>query len=475
MLFSYNSLGQVYDSYTKKGFKTIIVGDETNIIDEKYKTIKEKIIARTVLYDPDLELQISDFIYNRYKNILVDSFLKNYKNKLIDFIIALRINNLRTISFIIDNYIYALSKLGNNVRDEFNEFILKNIIIITNEYKLGKITIDSLDRRNDLVGFPNSYWTNKWSRERDKKTEESYLDYFYGKYITVPEFYNFKLIEELLDFILTGYLDTDKLQMEIKSKFSDDLASESEKVYKFLSQNLFEIEEDELIGKFDAFINFLQDGEYNALNLPYIYTFIKFIHEKNFISNWKYDIKQIINSALEKLINNDVIPAYSEPFLSNREYHKNGKDDYYNELCIKIKESSLLKKHKTDKEDITILFKQIVSDNQSYYEMLRNNRTLFQNIVNAKLESLFFELNNKGIKTIEMHIHNSILIISNAGEYLYAEKNALEKIITFIESNIDSYSQKLNHLRIVRLNVTVHGKDSKNSPFIKAFYRVSCF
>jgi hypothetical protein len=87
----------------------------------------------------------------------------------------------------------------------------------------------------------------------------------------------------------------------------------------------------------------------------------------------------------------------------------------------------------------------------AYPKLLYNNYTFFQDIVKTETEKYFLELNNKGIGILQLYIRHNIMRISNAGESFYDEKIALEKIIENIQLKITNCSQKLNHLRIVRL------------------------
>jgi len=446
-------IGQIYENYTKKGYKTIFVGDETNIDKKDYHTIKEKVIRRTISYEPEKILHIKDFINNQFSNSKYKYYLDKNNDKIIDYIIKLNITNLRTVSFIIDNFIFVYDKLDDDMKNKFDDFILKNIIILINEYKLGEITILDLNDKKNLKNYPNSYYIDKAMRERGTDISRTYLDEFHERYIISPIFEDFRFVEELFNYILTGYLDDEKLKREIKILFYDEYISESEKVFNFLIRYLVEIEEDELIENLEKFISFIKNGDYHITKLPYIYTFLKLVKDKKYIAEWSYDIENIIRSSLSQAAkNHDMIPEYIDQLSFNQKYHDIEKDDcFYNEIIEEIKNMSYNKRDEYEKAKIIKIFQAIISNDRTEYSELYHKNTFFQDTVKAKLENMFFELTNKGITIIETYLEHRFLRIGNAGEYSYNEKKALETIILFIENCINNDTRKLSHLRKVRL------------------------
>jgi hypothetical protein len=335
------------------------------------------------------------------------------------------------------------------MKNRFSDFIFKNILLLTNEYKNGNLT--DINNKNQLKNYPNAYYMNVALRNRGTEIEETYLDYFHDRYITNPLFDDFKFIEVLFNFILTGYLDIDKLEKEIKSLFYEEFIPESEKIINFLTHNLPYIEEEELLSDLDKFICHLERGEYNIYRLPYIYTFLNFIEKKNFIANQHYDVERTINIALSEAVKNqNMVYDEIDHFTLRQKYSEIELNEvFYNELLENIEKQTSNKKAKSKKEKIKKIFQLIISNDQAFYEQLYCNNKFFQDIIETKSEYLFFNLSNRGISTIISYLHSNIKRISNAGSVSYNEKPALEKIIEYMESNMDSYSKKFNHLRNV--------------------------
>ena len=218
--------------------------------------------------------------------------------------------------------------------------------------------------------------------------------------------------------------------------------------------NIHDFEEDELKKHIAEFIYYIKKGEYHIIDLPYIYTFLKHIQDSNYITNSPYDIEEIINVSLTEVIKNkDMIPEYVDPIYLNQKYNDTEQNDiFYIELTKKINELSYNKRTGYEKEKIIEKIRSIFSGDPSCLRKLYDNTSFFEDIVKAKIEYIFFDLTNKSIKILETYIYERFLRIANAGQVYYNEKKALEGIVEYIENNYGDYSEKHDHLRIVRLS-----------------------
>jgi hypothetical protein len=446
-------IGLIYESYSKKGYKTIIVGDETNINNDKdkYDKVKEKVIRRTISYEPEKKQQIESFIDHQFNDSIFKEYLDKNKDKLITYIIMSGEINLRTISFVLDNFLFVFDKLNDKMKIRFGDFIFKNILLLTSEYKNGYLS--DMKNEKELMKYPKVYYMNLALRKRGSKIERTYLDDFYDRYLNIPIFNDFKFIKDLYNFILTGYLDITKLEKEIKSQFYDEFIPESEKAMNFLTYNLVDLEEEELLNGLEKLIGHLGKGEYGIYRLPYIYTFLNFIKKRNFVADWHYDIEKIISVSFQEAVKNSSM-VYEEVdlFTLQQRYSEiELNEDYFNKLLEDIKKETSNKKSESKKARIDKIFQLITSNDYTFYEQFYSNNKIFQDIVETKSEYLFFSLSNRGISIIISYLNNNIMRISNAGVSSYNEKPALEKIIDYMEANIDSFSKEFNHLRNVHL------------------------
>jgi hypothetical protein len=448
-----DTIGLVYENYTKKGYKTIFVGDETNIKDDKYDVIKEKVIRRTVSYEPNRKVQLDSFI--RYKNYdgKTKIYLEKNKEKIINYFIELQILNLRTVSFVLDNFTIVFEKINVDMREKFGDFLFKNILILTNENKIGNITIENLRDRRNLDNLSSIYYIDAIRQHNGEKPERTYLNDFHDKYLKNPNFSDFRFVKEIFSFILTGYFDVNKLVNELKSLFHDEFIDDSEKTYRLLIQHWGELEEDEIKMEIYNLVKYLEEGKYHASKLPYLYTFLKSVQINNFLCDWNYDIEKVINTSLSVLSQKpDMIPDNAELLEHHNKFDENEPNDlFYNYLVEEIKKLSTQKKIPREKNKMEKTFQAILSNDGSYSDLLYSNHTFLQEIIKTKSENYFLSLNNKGIGIFQSYIYNRFFQFGNAGLTSYDEKPALEKIINYIEQNINNPSYNLNHYRVVRL------------------------
>jgi hypothetical protein len=347
-------------------------------------------------------------------------------------------------------------------------------MILTNEYKSGNIS-----NKEELTGLENFYLLSEIKKLNGEKTKRTYLNDFHDKYMTNPTFGDFKLISEIFDFILTGYFDADKLDKEIKYLFYDEFLEDSEKTYRLLIRHWKDLEEDEMKTEVDKLIEYLKCGKYHIVQLPYLYTYLKFIQENKFLASWNYDIEKTINDSLLILSQKtDIIPdSFEFTEYSDRHYEKKEDDKFYDSLIKQIKKLSEQKTISKENQEVEDIFKAIISDNNQekliktgniyqtmmfnnkpYYDLLYKDNEFFQKIVKTNTENYILKLSNKGIRVLQEYIDSSILRISNAEKN---NKPALEKIIGYIEQNIKDNLQNLDHYKINRLKELI--TDMKNA------------
>lgn len=429
-------MGLIYENYTKKGGKTLFVSDELNIDDNNYKKIKEKIIRRTISYEPNLQELIKSLIEN--KNIESDK-TKMFEDKIslfINYLELLEIRNLRTISFIIDNYSQVINKQEIEFIEKYSNFIFINIMILTKEFKEGKISSQNINDKKNLDKLKNNYLMFGMDNKKEDNKDKPYEVIFYEKYNKKYSL-NYIFVNEIFNFILTGLINHVELKKEIIQLFETTKSEEDIALDKL--SNIRKKEEEDLKNSCEEVFNFMKKGYYSLLKLREIYTLLMFIQEKEYISDWKCDIEEIINKAFDqssKISKNipsnkdlDYLPFFNNNYLENK---------FYKELSKKIKDKSMNKDFHDNKDKINNIFNLAKQNSKKTEEALRKyqHSMLFKDIAETKLISRFFELNNCGLYFFESFLYYDILHISNAGEYGYHQKNSIEKISKFLNENI---------------------------------------
>ncbi|MHA1661185.1 MAG: P-loop NTPase fold protein [Promethearchaeota archaeon] len=440
-------MGLIYENYIKKGGKTIFVTDEEKIKDKKYKKVKEKVIRRTISYEPEFNLQFDSFI-NTYNFTQEQKLhITKLKVKFINYLLLLEIRNLRTIAFIFDNYFEVINKLNSNFIEKHGDFIFTNIMILTNEFINGAISLNDIKTKKGLNEITKYPFFIGFSEKKDK--DKSYAEKFYEKY-NLNLSLNFVFVAEIFNFILTGYLEIDNFKKEISELF-DDLSE-----IKLAQNKLRDFrysEEKDLIDSMEVVIKYSKDGYYLLSDLPYLYTLLMFLKEKGYIESWSYNVEEIINNAFtESEKNPEKIPTMMDirdglhPFDP-----KQTTNMFYNDLVQRIKDKANEKNLNEKINKLNQIFDFAQDDNPKILSVLRDYRhyELYNDIENSKLMNRFFDLNNKGISFFESQLHYDILRVSNAGEHGYSQKSSIENLIEYLEGEISD--RDLPHMRKIRL------------------------
>ena len=456
-------LGSIYDSYIRKGIKVFFIVDETKIQDNKqFNEIKEKYIRYTILFSPDYKNQINDFIKNKYQNNSSQEYLIKNFDFLIECLTVYQINNLRTISFIFDNFIKILQIVNNNFINKYRETIFKVILAISNSYKKGDITINNLNDNCGLKSFPI---LRVYSTDDDINKTKSFPELFYDQFYQAFG-HDFVFIDSIFNLILTGVIHEQALNNDLKRLFEDNRPEEV-KVLTSL-QNFRSIKNEDLMIMFPKFINFIEEGKYHLNDILNIYSVLEFYYKKQYIEDFNYNIKKIINMSIEKIKNNpSLIPSkieYTDHFhlfyddVKTTEVYK-----LLQQKIIKIitENDSEIKKSKFIK-----LFKLLLDEdsnfiresNESYYSHL------FIHFQQYDIYKDFHKLSNKGIRLLESYLYENIIRNSKASQYDYIQidsmifiKEYLEKfdnnqdICHFLKMRfkdlVSQFEQAINHIK----------------------------
>ena len=438
-------LGLIFENYVKKGVKTLFISDESNIQDKAYLVIKEKIIRRTISYEPSFDKQIMSLINNKYneysrKNILIENIeiYLNLFNKL-------QVRNLRTICFIFDNFLTVINSIDDKYIEKQKNFLFTNIMVLTIEFKKGNISISNQHDKKGLdsiTQYPFFFGFDK------KEEEKTYADSFYEEYVKQLGL-NFIFVNTLFDFVLCGYCDIPGLENELDILFYNTKSKEEQVIINIGSYR--EMEEEELKSTLDELVIYAKNGLYHLYKLPYIYSLLMYHESRKYISDWPYDVENILDEAFNKSIQNlDNVPKIFDLDI-NLYDDQQRQTTYYNKLISLIKMEC--DKRQFDDKNIVIkeIFELAISNDDSVYNKLNeySHSELFKDIVTTGSENYFLRLNNAGIRYFEYYINEDILRITNAGEYGYSQKEPLEKIVQFVSKNIETLD--VNNMRKKRL------------------------
>lgn len=425
-----NLFGHIFDCYTAKNVKTIFISNETEIKDEDYRTRKEKIIRRTISYEPCFSEQFETFFKNKYPD--KESLLDAYKEFFISRLSKKGVRNLRTIAFIFDNFFEVINGVDENLlRESFNQLFI-DVLLLTDEYKLGKITKEDLSDYKHLNDLGLAYQL----KLKNKENEDSYATLFYQTY-NQSSGLNFLFLKSIFDYIVTGYLNRDLLNHELNQIYNK--FSEEEKAYRKL-QDFPLLEENEVTKLISEIIGYLNSGKYHLAIILKLYISFKAIQDREYISSFNQNLEELFTNAIEESSKDaENIPMGDRYVMEDIFFDNSLKEDQtYIKLSNLVKEKASYKQSNNKVEIIKKIFSDANSNN-IYPERYEFGR-LYYDIVYFELEELFFSLNNKGIAYFQSLLHDDVIRVKNPWETDKLSKESLKKIKSYIEINIEKQS-----------------------------------
>lgn len=147
----------------KLSFKVLVISNSNEIEEKNYGKIKEKVIGRTITFSHDKSM-IGDILLNKSRS----SFIKSKINWILDILTVVysdfSLLNLRTLFSIVDNYEFVEDKLENKIselsfekKNKIKESLFLNVFVLTNEYKLGRISLKDLPELKE-IDYQRSFW-----------------------------------------------------------------------------------------------------------------------------------------------------------------------------------------------------------------------------------------------------------------------------------------------------------------------------
>lgn len=430
--------GFIFDNFTSKGIKTIFISNELEIKDAEYVSRKEKIIRRTISYLPNFNKQINSFLNVRFAE--QENIINLHKDFFVSRLLKKNIRNLRTIAFIFDNFFYVLDNISDkDIKYSAFEMLFINILLLTDEYKQGRITKEDLKDYKKLNDVNLAYFN-----ATQEKTQ-TYASIFYSTYNSASGL-EFTFIKPIFDFIITGYLDKKSLNQKLVQLYKP--YSEQEEAFRKIN-NIQELEQDELLSLKNQVISYMKKGEYHIIVLLKLYRILKYIKERNYLDNFSEDLRELFLDAFEKCVaNENNVPEYDDMMFDTFSLDTEIRSDpVFLELKRKITEKSLAKHSNKIKKNIDLLFEE--ANSREIYVKEYQRGELFSDIVNCNSIDNFFMLDNYGISYFQSYLRQNILNTDKPWQTDRKSKAALISIKEYIESNLETKAP--NHMRKQRL------------------------
>lgn len=440
-------LGFINNFIEHKKLKSIILSDESKISKDKtYYNIKEKVIERTINFEPDIEYVISQVI-KKYENENNDyyKFLVEYEKVITDFFVSYKINNIRIITF----FLKSLNKIHPSLCGIERQYILEILFfasIISTEFKLGRLISNDNNNPKGIqhidMHFPNLFNKKESFGEPIVKTEKeekpkSYEKKFYDTYLT-DRISDYFFYPSIYKYILSGFLKGQELDNEIKKRYPEIISDEISSFRKLLNYKFRELSNKDFIETEIKVREYATQGKYNIYDYAQITKFYYFFSDNNLIDLSIDDINTFIDSGLSiskkrKQINDTI--------FSNL-MHFGDEDKRVAEIKKKIKNIHNDIKNELDEIKAKDLIEIIKSDNQEilvkYFTDNNFSKTVFKYLDIEQLCIAIIETSNRQLYDFT-EILGSRYISTNIGEFLFEDFEPLTELNELLRTKMDSF------------------------------------
>ncbi|WP_034042194.1 P-loop NTPase fold protein [Wocania ichthyoenteri] len=438
-------LGLINEYTEHKNAKVIIFSAEEEIDDESdYNRIKEKVVGRILNYTANY-----NELFNSYVENVADSnfseFLASNEKPIIHFFKNHNIQNLRTFGFYLEN----LNQLYKYYKDESETEVDRMLFftaLISNEFKNGELTITNLEDKkgiddfmlfidlddvvNGMIGTPIK------SKDVDGE-EKSYSEKFIDKYLSSQnEKDRYVFSNSIYEFVLTGYLDEDKLKHEINTRNGKSSSSKEENAYNTLmGYNFRVLENDELEKAISEVLDYAEKGKYKMYSYQTIFSNLTF-HIK--IGSLDVTEEELITLLLKGL---DISKTNSEVNISEISHimhfrKKEDLNDIENKILELHNEKRNNEKYNKANKIFEVIDQELVEVDDFFNEVINSENCLFEFIDPNSFFNKMIGLKNK-----------NLLVFSNAlfDRYKKGYLEFPEKELPFFETQkelITNYSNQ---------------------------------
>ncbi|SMC68181.1 P-loop NTPase fold protein [Moheibacter sediminis] len=438
-------LGYVNNFVEHKNSKVIFLSDESKILDkdENYNSIKEKVVGRILNFKNNLSDSFP-LLFEKYidTNPEFYAFLKEKKEFIYSLLTEYKQENLRNIAFYLEslNKIYPFIKNHANYSDE----VLLFTLIITLEFKTGNLTsndfedfkgYDDINSAFSLFNFSQLLNDNHSNNEAKKEEPKSELELFHEKYlqnnISIYCFY-----PSIYQYILTGYLDTDKLSNELTSRYPIEIPKETTAFRKLLNYNFRHLPNDEFTELFSEVLEHSKNGKYSIYDYLQISNFFNYFSNNKLINLSLQEIQEVLSNG----INIAKLREESDKRLYDSIFHFGTKD--YDQVIVElIKEahkSIIAKKEKIKVNKLIIALSEdnseLVTDIFSEYQV---RKELFELLKPDELFNALQSIKNETLSEFNLLLSDRYKSV-NIKDFLSSDLAFLEELNSLIVRKLNN-------------------------------------
>jgi len=438
-------LGQIFDNFIDKGIKTVVIGDVTRLQDqEQFNKIKEKIFRQSITFAPDFDKLFWNFISNRYINLEISNFLKNYYTIIRDFF-KNNEDNLRTIAFCIDQFkkIYYMREKFKNVKEYLRD-IFFSLSILGLEYKSNRLTDQNIEKIKQLSS-ENPIAVNK-------QQKDPYMMVFRQRYLNTDK-YKFYYVESLKDFIIKGLFDPKEFSKDL-NRIITKADSIKEQLLKEISC-FYEFEQKDLKKKVLKLYEYVELGEFTTEKYPYIYTLVKHILDRQYLDSFDSIDEELFLKGMERAITRNSFEktsAKQNPDEFIQSYDKKFEDRFFHKLREMI--ISAMETNYRDFVELNI-GKIVEKVNESLMDFQIDDEIIpvYENFLALTIKydqlSALLKLNNRGLYWLELYLEEKFKMIEKDTLYLFRED--LKILKGYLKKQLSVRDELLDNMRKTRI------------------------
>jgi len=410
-------LGLINEYTEHKNAKVVIFSAEEEIDDKSdYNRIKEKVVGRILNYTANYDELFDNYIEN-VEDSNFKMFLTDNGKSIIHFFKNHNIQNLRTFGFYLEN----LTQLYKYFKDESDLEIDRMLFftaMISNEFKNGELTIANIEDKKGIDDFmlfidldsvvDGMIGTPIKSRNNDEQDKEkSYSDKFMEKYLsTQNEKDRYVFSNSIYEFVLTGFLDEEKLKNEINSRSGIINSTIEERAYNTLmGYNFRLLENDELEKAISEVLDYAEKGKYRIYSYQAIFNNLSF-HIK--IGSLGITEIELISRLMKGLDISKTITEVNVSEISHILHFK--KEEDFNDIDKKIIElhNEMQSDEKSTKANkiFEIVEQELVDVDSFFNEVLNSENSLFEFINPDAFFEKMIGLKNKNLLVLSNALHD---------------------------------------------------------------------
>jgi len=403
-------IGYVNSLVEHENAKILIITNETAILDDKYKKIKEKVISNTIEFKQDFSQVFDNLIVQQYSHpATFKSHLIQNKAFILDFFKDNSLN-LRILMYALSYYNTIYTGISDSIssvpalqkaEDIIYNSILRFALAISIEYKNAKISYNKTEGLDNMgIFILEKILLKDMDGRKDfnkDKGEKSYKEYFIDKYYNNERYHYYRSVYEFL----TGgsIFKPDELIIELKSQYhiEDNVISPHYEIFNRLDySNVLKIDDEEYNSLTKEVLNLADNGAYKLDHYLNIFFYVvRFGNPLNYDKDKltkrilrgikKAKSHSTYNHNLRLELDLETNPEYKFQLLQIRDAIKDANDELHYEIL---------------KKDYKRLEEKCHNDFEEFYSEVMVGNTLYrstpflQYFNSKKFYQLFMKSNN---------------------------------------------------------------------------------